>query len=151
MVPLKERIAVETSVLVAALTKGHPHHVPAANFLNRTLGSAESQIVISAHCLAEVFSVLTRAPAPMYLSAVEAWQIIQASLLPYVEIESLSGEEYREILADCGQHGWSGGKVYDLVHLRSARKARCTGLYTFNLKHFKNLASDDWVEQIVSP
>lgn len=79
----------DTSVLVAAALEHHPHHVPAAAILAK-VRAKEMAGWVSAHGLAELYAVLTRAPLspPVYPS--EAWQIIERDVHPYFEVASLS-------------------------------------------------------------
>jgi hypothetical protein len=35
-----------------------------------------------------------------------------------------------------------GGRIYDALHLRRARQAACDRVYTFNVRHFQQLAPD---------
>ena len=128
----------DTSVLVAAVVKNHPHHLQAAAILTRV---REKEIAgwVSAHGLAELYAVLTRVPVspPVYPS--EAWQILERDVHPYFEVASLSGKEYLKIIESCAAAGWTGGRVYDALHVAAARKAGCDRIYTFNLRHFREL------------
>jgi predicted nucleic acid-binding protein len=129
----------DTSVLVAAALENHPHHVPAAALLAKVRDGKVAGWV-SAHGLAEFYAVLTRVPLspPVYPS--EAWQIIEHDIHPYFEVASLSGKEYLKIIENCAAAGWTGGRVYDALHVAAARKAGCDQIYTFNLRHFRELA-----------
>jgi predicted nucleic acid-binding protein len=143
------KIYFDTNVLIAAALENHPHHVPA----EASLRKVHSHVIegwISAHSLAEFYAVLTRAPLtpPVYPS--EAWQILERNVFPHFEVMSLSREEYRETLQSCAGAGWTGGRVYDALHVAAARKADCEQLYTFNLRHFRELAPD-LAERICSP
>ena len=106
---------------------------------------------MSAHGLAELYAALTRAPAPLLISPGDAWRMIETSLLPHVELVALTREEYRAMLKECSQHGLTGGRVYDLIHIRAAQKAGCTRLYTFNVKDFRTMAPAVLREAITAP
>jgi len=143
------KVYFDTSVLVAGLVEDHPHHAPAAALLV----SAKRRKVdgfMSAHGLTELYSVLTRTPftPPIYPS--EARQMIEQTILPWVELVALSAPEYREVMVECAAAGWTGGAIHDGVHIRAARKAGCQRLYTFNVRHFRALAPD-LQERIVVP
>lgn len=131
----------DTSVLVAAVLANHPHHAAAEAALARVHARSE-QGLISSHGMAELYAVLTRIPLtpPIYPS--EAWQIIERDILPHFEVISLTGDECRETLRACAGDGWTGGRIYDALHLAAARKANCDQIYTFNLRHFRELAPD---------
>jgi predicted nucleic acid-binding protein len=140
----------DTSVLVQAAVKGHPHNVPALAILEELLRRGHRG-VIGAHSLTEVYSVLTRTPfkPPLYPS--EVWQIIEQMILPHMELVTLNAEEYREVVQRCAAGGWAGGRVHDSVHLRCAQKAECDRVYTFNVKDFRRLAPAGFAEKIAAP
>lgn len=147
---MKARLFFDTSVIVASLVRDHPHHAPAAALLNGTFSRKETA-VLSAHGLAEVYAVLTRAPSPLLITPGDCWRMIEELLLAKVELVSLTASEYRNVVAEGSRNGLVGGRIYDLIHIRSARKAGCTRLYTFNVKHFREIAPDDMQELISSP
>ncbi len=140
----------DTSVLVQAAVKGHPHNVPALAVLEELLRRG-NRGVISAHSLTEVYSVLTRTPfkPPLYPS--EVWQIIEQMILPHMELVTLNAKEYREVVQRCAASGWAGGRVHDSIHLRCAQKAECDRVYTFNVKDFRRLAPAGFAEKIAAP
>lgn len=143
------KIYFDTNVLIAAVLENHPHHVLAGASL-RKVHRDEIEGWISTHSLAEFYAVLTRAPLtpPVYPS--EAWQILERNVFPHFEVMPLSRDEYRETLRSCAGAGWTGGRVYDALHVAAARKAGCEQIYTFNLRHFRELAPD-LAERICSP
>lgn len=140
----------DSSVLVAAAVKGHGHHVRALAALDEMMVK-KHQGYLSAHGLAEVYAVLTRTPfrPPIYPS--EAWQILETSFLRNLRMVALSPKEHQQVVRDCAVAGWAGGRVYDALHLRSAQKAKCDRLYTFNVRDFVALAPEDWQERICAP
>ncbi len=113
--------------------------------------SRKESAALSAHGLAELYSVLTRAPSPLLITALECWRMIEAGLLPYLELVSLTANEYKQVVEECSKSGLVGGRVYDMIHIRAARKAGCTRLYTFNVKHFREIAPQDMRDLITSP
>lgn len=131
----------DTNVLVAAVLASHPHHVAAEAALRKTHGRA-IQGWISAHGLAELHAVLTRVPLTPPVYPGEAWQILEKDVFPHFEVISLSAGEYRQTLGSCAAAGWSGGRVYDALHIAAARQAKCEQIYTFNVRHFRELAAD---------
>jgi predicted nucleic acid-binding protein len=140
----------DTSVIVSAAVRRHPHNAPALAVLEE-LVSRKHRGCISAHSLTEVYSVLTRTPfkPPLYPS--EAWQIIEEMILPHMELLTLTPKEYREVVRHCAASGWAGGRIHDAVHLRSAQKAGCDRIYTFNVKDFRALAPPDLADKISAP
>jgi predicted nucleic acid-binding protein len=135
------KVYFDTSVLVAAVVEGHPHHDPAWLVWEHATDRGR-QAFISAHGIAEVYAVLTRTPFVPRVHPGEAWRILEETVLPSVKVIALTAHEYRNTVRTCAQEGWTGGLVYDALHLRCARKAACGRIYTFNLRDFHLLAPD---------
>jgi predicted nucleic acid-binding protein len=140
----------DTSVLVAASVQRHPHHAPAIQALDGMVSEGHTGC-ISAHGLAEVYAVLTRTPFIPAIYPGEAWQILEASILPDMEIVALSAAEYKDLVRQCAAEGQIGGRIYDWIHLRCAQKAKSDRLYTFNVKDFRALARDDFRDKVCTP
>ena len=62
----------------------------------------------------------------------------------------LSPEEHFETIRDAADRGFAGGRIYDALFLRCARKCQAQTIYTWNLKHFRALAPD-LAERIRTP
>ncbi len=135
------KVYFDTPLIVAAYIAHHPHYAPSLRALDE-VGAGAIKGVISAHGLAESFSVLTRAPYVPLIRPHDAWLYLTSDVLPVFEVVSLTATEYREVVEKCSQNGWSGGRVYDALHIRAARKSGCERIYTFNLKHFHQVAPD---------
>ena len=140
----------DSSVLVSAAVNQHPHNSSALEVLEE-LASDQHRGYTSAHSLTEVYSVLTRTPFKPPLYPNEAWQIIEAMILPHMELVTLAAKEYRELVRRCVTNGWSGGRVHDAVHLRCAQKVTCDRIYTFNVKDFRALAPAELQDKISAP
>jgi predicted nucleic acid-binding protein len=140
----------DTSVLVSAAIAKHSHN-PQALAVLEELVRRKHRGYMSAHSLTEIYSVLTRTPfkPPLYPS--EAWQIIENTMLPYLELVTLTGKEYEEVVRRCAASGWSGGRIHDAVHVRCAQKADSDRLYTFNVKDFRALSPDDFQNKVCAP
>ena len=135
------KVYFDTAVVVAACVAGHPHYNRAVEAL-RSVQAKKSEAFISAHGLAECFSVLTRTPFIPPIFPNDAWQFLADNVLQRFEIVTLSAKEYQDAIQRCSQNGWAGGRVYDVLHLDSAKKATCDRIYTFNVRHFQQLAPD---------
>jgi predicted nucleic acid-binding protein len=135
------KVYCDTSVLVSASILAHPHHAQARALLKQ-VQSGKLQGVISAHGTAEFYAVLTRVPLspPIYPS--EAWRLLAENILPHFDIAALSAAQYSSVLRQAAEKGWTGGLVYDALHLAAATGNRCKRIYTFNLRHFLQLAPD---------
>ncbi|WP_446744046.1 hypothetical protein [Silvibacterium acidisoli] len=51
------------------------------------------------------------------------------------------GEQLAVVRA-CSRQGLAGGLVYDALGMTAARKAGCERIYTYNVKHFRQVAPD---------
>jgi predicted nucleic acid-binding protein len=131
----------DTTVLVAASVVSHPHHNQAVTAL-RAVANKKVTGYVSGHGLCELYAVLTRTPFHPPVHPMEAWKIISENVLAHFQILTLSAGMYRAIIQECAEKGWIGGRIYDSLHLRCAKKAACERIYTFDLKHFCELAPD---------
>ena len=128
----------DTSVLIAALTSGHPEHSAARARVLQV--QRNDQAFISGHTLAELYAVL---------SGVAKWRIRPQQALRSVEMVSqpftvlpLSPEDHLWCLRHMATLGLSGGGIYDCLHARAALNAKVERLYTLNEKRFRRLGSE---------
>lgn len=143
------KIYFDTNVLVAAVLANHPHY-PAAQTALMQVHARKAEGWISTHAAAEFYAVLTRLPLTPPVYPAEAWQILDRDIFPHFKLAALSAQEYRNTLRFCASSGRLGGAVYDALHLAAARKAQCERIYTFNLRHFRELAAD-FADRICTP
>jgi predicted nucleic acid-binding protein len=142
----------DTSVLVAASIDDHPHHPQAFAALKQVMvAGSRHRAYVSAHGLAEVYSVLTRAPLIPPVHPTEGWQMIERNILPHFKVVVLSAKEYQDIIRDCATHGWAGGRIYDAIHIWCAQKEDCDRIYTFNVRDFRELASPNSQGKVCAP
>jgi predicted nucleic acid-binding protein len=141
---------LDTNILVAASVRAHPHHGPALDLVEAVIDRALAGC-ISTHGLAEYYSVVTRTPFVPRVHPAEADQFMGESILPYFELVALSADDYKEVLRSCIRAGLIGGVIFDALHVRSAKKAECDRLYTFNVKDFRAVASPDMAGKITAP
>ena len=106
---------------------------------------------ISTHGLAEFYSVVTRTPFSPRVQPLVANLFLQDNVYPYFEIVALSEADYRTVLGNCANAGMTSGMIFDALHLCAAGKANCDRIYTFNVKHFRALASKELEDKITAP
>jgi predicted nucleic acid-binding protein len=135
------RAYFDTTILVAASVEGHLHHNQAIAAL-KLAQSGKMKNYTSGHGLSEAYSVLTRTPFRPAVYPAEAWKILHENILPYFQLVTITPQMYIETIRECADRGWIGGRVYDAIHLRCAREADCERIYTFNVRHFQQLAPD---------
>jgi predicted nucleic acid-binding protein len=92
------------------------------------------------HALAETFSILTGGRHGRRLSASTAARLVEQSILPYVQMQTLTGKDMMAALAQCESRGVRGGAIYDWLHLAAARKAGAEVLLTLDLRDLRSLA-----------
>jgi predicted nucleic acid-binding protein len=124
------RCFLDSSVLIAALSPDERHH----EACKATLLSGEH--VIYSHALLECFSTLT---ARIQASADTANILLRRTIVPRVEIVSLTPTETLEALSEARLHGVRGGGVYDYMHFAAAKKAGVGAIITLNTSDFMNL------------
>jgi len=144
------KVFLDSSVLVAASVRSHPHYAQALPALER-VGAGKDQGFISSHSIAEVFAGLTRLPLVPRIHATEATRIITANLLPYLKTVPIEKDDYLHALTIMEQSGWSGAKIYDVLLLLCAGKSGADRIYTFNLRDFRALAPPSLQAKICSP
>jgi predicted nucleic acid-binding protein len=144
-----EKAYFDTTVLVAACVRGHPQHPRSAALL--AAAGKRTQGYLSAHGLAELYSVLTRAPFTPPVYPAEAWQMIERNVLSRCDLVALEAGELAETVRECAGQGWVSGRVYDAIHVRCALKIACDKLYTLNLKHFQELAPPELCSRMELP
>ncbi len=143
------KIFCDTSVLVAACIRKHPHFERARPILEAVAGGREEGH-ISTHSLAEVYSALTSAPVAPRILPAEAKLILATNIQRHFQRVAVTEEMYGRAVDRCVAQGWGGGKVYDALLLECARQSGVERIYTFNLHDFRRLAPD-WVERLVAP
>jgi len=124
---------LDTSVLLASLDADEGQHAACDRLV------AAGGHGVSAHALAETFSILTGGRQGRRLKPGLAARLIEQSVLPFVKLCTLSGPDLMAALNECETRGVRGGAVYDWLHLAAARKAGAEVLYTLDMRDFQAL------------
>lgn len=143
------KVYFDTNVLVAAL---QPHHVHHARSI-AVLAEVRDGFVIgylSGHGLAELYSVLTRAPFGFPVTAMEIADVIRETVVPFLNIVDVTAQGHLAAIGVCANAGWKGGRIHDAVHIQAAIQAECEAIYTYDVDHFRSLAPE-WGGRIMSP
>jgi predicted nucleic acid-binding protein len=139
----------DTNVLVAALDRDHVHHrLSFGAYLRARHGALAG--CLSAHGLAEFYSVVTRTPFAHPVTADDVVAAIEDSIVPYFELIVVTAEAHRTAIAVCARAGWKGGRIHDAVHVQAAVQAGCEVIYTYDVGHFRSVAGD-WAGRIEEP
>jgi predicted nucleic acid-binding protein len=144
------RIFFDTSVLVAASARNHPHHAQAWPALRR-VALKQDQGFIGVHSIAETYAALTRLPVQPRIHPSDAGRIVRDNILEHFTLVPAGRDEYLEALNAVQDNGWPGAKIYDALLLACAARSGAERIYTFNLGDFKGLASPELQARIGSP
>jgi len=144
------KVFLDTNVLVAASVRQHPHHTRADEILSRC-AEGKDEGVIHSHSLLEFHSALTQLPGGLAVPPALVGSLLDEGILPFVRQAALRTSEVRAVQQRAGQLGLLGGMIYDLFHLAVAEKEKAERFYTFNTGHFRQIASADFANRIVSP
>jgi predicted nucleic acid-binding protein len=128
------KVLFDTNVMVASVLSSHVHHPQAAPWLDRVV-SGELQLVLSAHTLAEFYSILTRYPKNA-VSPLTANALVQDTLVKHAEVIPLSTNDYLNVLKSIADRQLTGGTVFDALIIEVAKISKVDRIVTFNLKHF---------------
>lgn len=124
---------IDTSIVVASIDPDEPHHL----VCDRILAAGHHKLY--SHALVETFSVLTGGRQGRRLRPAAAADLIRQSVLPFVQLISLTGKEVLAALAGAEARGVRGGAVHDLLHLVAAGKAGAVRLLTLDVRNFQAL------------
>lgn len=144
------RVFLDTNVLVSAVVKQHVFHERSFLVLERVQDETD-QGFISAHSLAEMYSVLTNLPPPYRHTPEQAFLSIEENVLKHFKIVALAGSDYGALLREAVGFQIQGGRIYDAVLLNAARKADVHRIFTLNLKHFQSIASAEIKAKLSEP
>ncbi len=95
----------------------------------------------SAHTLAEAFNTLTRYPKGYGILTSDAWRLL-SQLTAEFQIVSLTADDLVGVIGDAALRSIGGARVYDALILACARKVDAEMIYTFNVKHFQQIAPE---------
>jgi predicted nucleic acid-binding protein len=139
-------IALDSSVMVAALLSWHEKHHSAARALERAL-TAKEGVAIPTHALIESYAVMTRLPAPHRLTPADALELLRDNFSS-THLASFNARSAWPVLQKLASDNLGGGIVYDAVILDSAADGGATSLVTLNLRDYERLSG---TMRIVAP
>ncbi len=110
-------MALDTSVAIPLLVQTHAAHAVVKQWWRGR------DVTLSGHALAETYSVLTRLPGDIRVSALDAARLIGGAFGPPLLLEPMVMHRLPEILAELGI---AGGAVYDAMVGLAAVGNECT-------------------------
>lgn len=132
------RVFFDTSVLVPVFLEDHQHHDASIKLLLKT---AKKDGWCGAHSLAEIYSALTRLPGKHRLSGEQTLLFLQ-DLTERLTTVALTADEYYRAIKAAAVNGVVGGTIYDALLTHCALKVEAEIIYTWNLKHFRQLGAE---------
>jgi predicted nucleic acid-binding protein len=132
-------ILFDSSVLIAAMISEHAHHTESLKWLQK-VREKKIEGAVSAHTLAECFSVLTRLPINPAIPPALAWRLIQENILASFQVVDLSVRDYRQAISRLAESNLRGGLIYDALIIQSAKKKGISRIMTWNLGDFERIA-----------
>lgn len=135
-------VLCDTSVLVAGMVEQHVHHSETLPIIEGIL-KGRFKGLISAHSLAECYSVLTtlRDLPPMPPS--QAREVVEKNLLEAFQVIGLSVEDYRRALRLVSEPGLRGAAIYDALILQAALRGKVSVIITWDKRDFTRLAGGE--------
>jgi len=127
---------LDTNIWVAAFISKHPKHISSKELIADCL-QQNIEIVTSAHCLAEVYSVLTKLPGAFRIPPEMAVKLIESNIINKCRLVDLTYTEYVEIINDAAYKNLVSGAIFDGLHVKAALKAEVNIIYTNNLGDFR--------------
>lgn len=134
------RIGVDSSVLVAAMSIGHPLQIAATAWINSQ--PVENELWVTHHSVLECYSVLTRLPGAWRATGDEARRLIEATVRENMQVAPFRPELVWELLDDLAGRHVVGGRSYDAFTVALLRGAGVEAIATLNRRHFADLAPD---------
>ena len=131
------------------MIRTHPHHSRAVPVLKQ-VQQGQLEGVISAHSLAECYSVITGFPRPHRLSPAKTWQLLQQDVLAFMPVFALAADDYRDILQHLVKNGLAGGVTYDAVIAWVAMQTQVDQIITFNTRDFRRVVPT-LTAQVITP
>lgn len=132
-------VALDTSVVVAALLGTHEHHDAARRAVDDAL-SHPGGAILPAPVVFEAYAVLTRLPAPWRVRADVAERLLRDTFEGHATVASLPNEEgVWSVVWNLAQRGLSGGIVHDAHVAACAQTAGAHAIATLNRRGFARL------------
>ncbi|HUI78504.1 MAG TPA: PIN domain-containing protein [Bryobacteraceae bacterium] len=132
------KVFLDTSVMIAAFWGDHRDHDASLRVFAET---NRKTAACGIHSLAEVYATMTALPVRPLLAPEQVLLLVQ-QIVERLTTVVLDEAEYLETLSEVAERGFSSGQVYDALLLACARKSRAETIYTWDLKHFRQIAPD---------
>lgn len=129
----------DTSVLIGAFWRGHPHHEASLKLVSH---ANKRKSACAAHTLAEVYATMTALPVKDVIPPEQALLFVEETRERFT-IVSLGEDEYFRTIEQAAARGFVSGRIYDALLLQCAAKVKAETIYTWNLKHFRAIRPEN--------
>lgn len=133
------KVALDTSVIVAALVESHPHHRRASWWLRP---QRKLDRIASWHAYAEAWAVLTALPIEPRVSGEVAAAVLERARRS-VRFVGPRATTYPSAVRRCSARALRSGAIYDALHLVTAEGEAAELFLTFNGEDFVRLAEPE--------
>jgi len=133
----------DTTVLLAGLIDMGPASAAAQATMAAIADGKVRHPLTAWHCCLEFYSVATRLPPELQLTAADAVRLLEEEIVARFAVVDLPAKERVRFLRDAASDGVSGGRVYDLHIAETARAHRAKLVVTDNRRHFSSLLRYD--------
>ena len=132
-------VALDTSVVVAALLGAHEHHEAARRTVDDAL-ERPGGVILPAPVIFDAYAVPTRLPAPWRLRADVAERLLRDTFAEHATMVSLPDESSAwSVVRNLAQRGLIGGIAHDAHVAACAQAAGASALATLNGRDFARL------------
>ena len=145
--PRRPKAFYDTSVLVAASVRAHPHHAASVAVL---AGATNNTGACAAHSLAELYATLTALPLSPRIHPSDAFDAVthRARTLHYI---ALDAAEIEFAIREAATRHAVSGQICDALILAAAKRSKADIVYTWDVGHFRRLASESLAARIQTP
>jgi predicted nucleic acid-binding protein len=145
--PHRPKAFYDTSVLVAASVRAHPRHAASAAVL---AGTTKKTGFCASHSLAELYATLTALPLSPRVHPSDAFDAVEhrADTLHAI---ALNAAEFRIAIREAAARHAVSGQIYDALILAAAETSKAEIVYTWDVGHFRRLASESLAPRIQTP
>jgi len=126
----------DTSVLISAFWRGHPHHQASLKLLS---AANKRKSACALHTLAEVYATMTALPVKNVIPPDQALLFVQ-EVRDRLTLVTLTQDEYFTTIEQAAALHFTSGRIHDALLLRCAAKVKAETIYTWNLKHFRAIS-----------
>ncbi len=141
------KVLFDSSIFIAAFVESHPKHEVALEYLLKAKNK-EFGLIVSAHTILEVYSVLTGAPFKPKITPQTANRLIKNNIKKFSKVVHLSGREYYNLVIKMSDNQLEGGIVYDALIVECAINSKADEIVTINSKDFYRLTRDTSIKVI---